>query len=181
MKRQINYILDGFGFKDIEDFLKSTFGYFNSIQFIKMDVVLATLASSVSFLFGFNHFFFFALCVLLILEWYTGVKASLDRGEEHKSRKTGRMLLKIATYLTPIYILNQFSANSSFPVVFGYELDPFLWLYWVYVLGVIWQLIVSLLENYKSLGYPFAEVLLKIINKKFYQQFDIEDDSDDKK
>jgi len=145
---------------------------------MKTDLLLGTLFSAISFIFGFNHLFLFALVVLLGFEWYTGVKASLKRGEKHSSRKFGRMLLKIATYLTPIYILNTFSANANFPIVMGYEVDPFTWLYWVYIIGVIWQLFVSLLENYKCLGYKFAEVLLKIINKKFYQQFDIEEEND---
>lgn len=175
--KTINYILDGFGFKNLDDFLSSTFGFLNSQNVIKTDLIIGTLFSAVSFLFGFNHLFLIALVVLLGFEWYTGVQASLRRGEQHSSRKFGRMLLKIATYLTPIYILNTFSANASFPVIMGYEIDPFTWLYWVYIIGVIWQLLVSLLENYKSLGYKFAEVLLKIINKKFYEQFDIEDDS----
>lgn len=175
--KTINYILDGFGFKNLDDFLSSTFGFLNSQNVIKTDLVLGTLVSAVSFLFGFNHFFLFAFVVLLGFEWYTGVKASLKRGEEHKSRKIGRMLLKIATYLTPIYILNTFAANSKFPVIMGYELDPFVWLYWIFLVGVIWQLFVSLLENYKCLGYRWAEVLLKIINKKFYEQFNLEDDN----
>lgn len=172
----INYILDGFGFKNFDEFNTSTFGFLNS-SVIKWDIILGTLISSVSFLFGFNHLFLFAFAVLLVFEWFTGVKASLKRGENHSSRKFGRMLLKIATYLTPIYILNTFAANSNFPVIMGYEIDPFLWLYWVYLLGVIWQLLVSLLENYKCLGYKWADVLLKIINKKFYNQFDLKDDN----
>ncbi|QTV06062.1 phage holin family protein [Faecalibacter bovis] len=175
--KTINYILDGFGFKNLDDFLSSTFGFLNSQNVIKTDLVLGTLVSAVSFLFGFNHLFLIALVVLLGFEWYTGVKASLKRGEQHSSRKFGRMLLKIATYLTPIYILNTFASNSNFPVIMNYEIDPFIWLYWVYVIAIIWQLFVSLLENYKSLGYKFAEVLLKIINKKFYEQFNLEDDN----
>lgn len=176
--KTINYILDGFGFKNLEDFLHSTFGSLNSYYVLKMDIILATLASIVSFLFGFNHLFLIAFSVLLAFEWYTGVLASLRRGEKHSSRKFGRMLLKIATYLTPIYILNTFASNSYFPVIMGYEIDPFVWLYWVYVIAVVWQLIVSLLENYKSLGYKWADVLLRIINKKFYQQFEIEEEND---
>lgn len=176
--KPINYILDGFGFKNFQDFMNSTFGFLNSIIVMKWDMILGTIISVVSFLFGFNHLFLFAFSVLLAFEWYTGVQASLKRGEKHSSRKFGRMLLKIATYLTPIYILHTFADNSKFPVVFGYEIDPFMWLYWVYLIGVIWQLFVSLLENYKCLGYKWADVLLRIINKKFYKEFNLEDDDD---
>lgn len=174
--RTINYILQGFGFKNSSDFLNSTFGFINSSSIIKMDLVLAFIFSTVSFLFGFNHLFLIAFVILLGFEWWTGIRASLRRGEKHESRKFGRMMLKIATYLTPIYILNTFSANASFPVVMGYEVDPFTWLYWAYIIAVIWQLFVSLLENYDYLGYGFAKVLLKIINKKFYKTFELEDE-----
>lgn len=176
--KTINYILQGFGFENLEDFLKSTFGFINSSSIIKIDIVLAFVFSSITFLFGFNHLFLIAFVVLLCFEWWTGIRASIKRGEAHESRKFGRMLLKIATYLTPIYILNTFSKNSDFPVVMGYEVDPFTWLYWAYIIAVIWQLLVSLLENYKTLGYKFAEVLLKIINKKFYKTFEIEEENE---
>ena len=174
--KTINYILQGFGFKSLQDFLQSTFGFINSSLFIKMDIILALVFSTVSFLFGFNHLFLIAYVALLIFEWFTGIQAAKKRGEKHESRKFGRMLLKIATYLVPIYILNTFAKNTEFPILFDFELNPFHWLYWVVLLGIVWQLFVSLLENLNALGYRYAEVLLKIINKKFYDTFDIDDD-----
>lgn len=175
--KTINYILDGFGFKSLDDFLKSTFGFINSSLFIKMDLFLAFIFSTVSFLFGFNHLFLVAYVILLIFEWFTGVRASRKRGEKHESRKFGRMLLKIATYLVPIYILNTFAKNTKFPVLFNFDLNPFQWLYWVVLLAIVWQLFVSLLENLDALGYRYPKVLLKIINKKFYKTFDLDDDN----
>ena len=86
------------------------------------------------------------------------------------------MLLKIATYLVSIYILHTFSAYVEFPSLVGVEFDPFHWLYWIVRRGIIWQLVVSLLENLECLGFRFAKVLLKIINKKFYKTFELEDD-----
>ena len=115
--------------------------------------------------------------MLLIFEWITGVQASRKRGEKHESRKFGRMLLKIATYLVPIYILHTFSANVEFPSLGGFEFDPFHWLYWIVLIGIIWQLVVSLLENLDCLGFRFAKVLLKIINKKFYKTFELDDNN----
>lgn len=176
--KTINYILQGFGFRNLEDFIKSTFGFIQSSNFIRIDLVLSFIISSVSFLFGFNHLFLTAYVVLLILEWWTGIQASKRRGERHESRKFGRMLLKISTYLVPIYILNTLADNSNFPILFEFELNPFRWLYWVVLLAIVWQLFVSLLENYDTLGYRFPKVLLKIINKKFYQTFDLDENDD---
>lgn len=172
--KTINYILDGFGFVDFKDFLKSTFGHTMDKKIILFDSLLAFVFCSVNTLFGFNIAFFTAYVVLLIFEWFTGVKASFKKGENHSSRKFGRMLLKIATYLVPIYILNQFSKNSNFPSIMGYEVDPFMWLYWVFLLGMIWQLLISLLENLNNLGYKYASTLIKIINKQFYKKFELD-------
>ena len=174
----LNYILQGFGFKNSHDFLQSTFGHLNSLSIIKMDIILSFLFGTVHFLFGFNHLFLTAYVVLLIFEWITGVQASRKRGEKHESRKFGRMLLKIATYLVPIYILHTFSSNVAFPSIGGFEFDPFHWLYWVVLIAIIWQLVVSLLENLDCLGFRFAKVLLKIINKKFYKTFELNDNDD---
>ena len=174
--RMINYFLKGFGFLSFNDYLKSAFGFiYTSSSIIKIDLVLAFIFSAVSFLFGFNHLFLVAYVVLLISEWYTGIQASLKRGERHESRKFGRMILKIATYLVPIYILNTFAKNADFIKIMEFELDPFSWLYWVVLLGIIWQLLVSLLENLDSLGVRYAKTLIKIINKKFYKQFELDE------
>ncbi|WP_268848151.1 phage holin family protein [Flavobacterium aestivum] len=172
----INYFLKGFGFVSLGDFTKSAFGFiYTSTSIIKIDLILAFIFSIVSFLFGFNHLFLIAYVVLLVSEWYTGVQASLKRGERHESRKFGRMILKIATYLVPIYILNTFAKNADFIKIMDMELDPFAWLYWAVLLGIIWQLLVSLLENLDSLGVRYAKTLIRIINKKFYKQFELDD------
>ena len=174
--RMLNYYLKGFGFVDLDEFLKSAFGFiYTSTSIIKIDIIVAFILSSVSFLFGFNYLFLIAYVVLLISEWYTGVQASMKRGEPHESKKLGRMILKIATYLVPIYILNTFAKNSNFIKIMDVELDPFAWLYWAVLLGIIWQLLVSLLENLDSLGVKYAKTLIRIINKKFYKQFDLEE------
>ena len=173
----LNYILQGFGFKNTQDFLQSTFGHLNSLSIIKMDIILSFLFATVHFLFGFNHLFLTAFVVLLVFEWITGVQASRKRGEKHESRKFGRMLLKIAIYSVIIYILHTLSANADFPSVAGFEFDPFHWLYWIVLIGIIWQLVVSLLENLDGLGFRFAKVLLKIINKKFYKTFELDDNN----
>ena len=109
----LNYILQGFGFRDSHDFLRSSFGHTFSMLFIKMDVILSLLFATVHFLFGFNHLFLTAYVVLLIFEWITGVQASRKRGEKHESRKFGRMLLKIATYLDTAYLLRQCRVSKS--------------------------------------------------------------------
>lgn len=172
-----NYILQGFGFMHVKDFLKSSFGFiYSSNLVIKWDLILGFILSAFPILFGFNHLFFYGFVFLVVIEWISGIKASFRRNERHESRKFGRMLLKLATYCTLIHILNLFTSNMDFPEVAGFEFDPFLWMYWAVLIAIIWQLLVSVLENLETLGFQGATIILKIINKKFYKTFEIEND-----
>lgn len=174
---RINYLLEGFGFRDMADFRFSTFGFMGSNALMNWAAIAAAFATFTHAFFGFSTSFLIAYVVLILFEWITGVTASLKRGEKHESRKLGRMFLKIIVYSLLIYIPNTFSKEAQFPEAFGYEVDPFLWLYWVILFVIIWQLVVSILENLDSLKFKFAGVLLKIINRKFYKNFDLEDES----
>lgn len=173
--KTINYILNGFGFTDFTDFKISSFGFMGSMKVINFAAFFALFMTLIEDLFGLPILFVVAYCVLIIFEWVTGVAASLNRGEEHKSRKLGRMLLKITAYTIPIYILNTFQDQVDFPMIAGFEFDPFTWLYWTVLFVIVWQLLVSLLENLDSLGVPFAKILLKVINKKFYDKYNLGD------
>lgn len=168
----MNYIVQGFGFVSFKAFLKSTTG------FITVKVLnISSIVAVINMIFGFNHSFLMAYVILIVSEWITGVIASLDRGEKHESRKLGRMLLKIGVYSVPLYVLNAFSKNTNFPSIQGYELDVFLWLYWTVLTVIIWQLVISLLENFDSLGFKWAKVALRIINKRFHKQFDLKNEN----
>lgn len=158
--------------------MKSSFGFMWSAVVIKWDLIFSFILSTIPILLGFNHIFFYAFCLLGVVEYWTGIKASFRRGELHESKKLGRMLLKMATYATLLHILNLMNQNITFPEISGFELDPFSWMYWAALIAIIWQLLVSVLENLDTLGFSVAKVLLKIINKKFYKQFDIEENED---
>lgn len=171
-----NYLLGAFGFIDWIDLKMSSFGFMVSLKVIKLSAILGFISTVINEMFGISHLFFLAYFILIIFEWFTGIRASLKRNEKHESRKLGRMLLKIGIYLVPLYVLNIFQQEVNFPVVLGYEIDPFVWLYWTVLLVIIWQLVVSLLENLKDMDIKYASVLLKIINRKFYKKFDLEED-----
>ena len=171
--KKLNFILDGFGFKNWLDFKMSTFGFI-TLKTVKSASFFTALITFIDSAFGFNHKFLIAYVLLIIAEWATGLLASYKRGEKHESRKLGRMLLKVAVYSLLIYIPNTFQKQSKFPEVFGYEIDPFIWLYWIVLFVIIWQLFVSLLENLKELDFKFAAVLLKVINKKANQKLGLD-------
>ena len=159
------------------DFIKSSVGHILYVKVLKATTILALIASIVQDLFGLGLAFITAYCVLIVFEWITGIFASAKQGYKHESRKMGRMLLKIAAYSLPIYILNQFASTNDFPEIMGFELDPFKGLYWTVLIGIIWQLLISLLENLDVLGVEYASKLIKIINAKLNKKFNINDES----
>ncbi len=173
--KTIDFILKGFGFENLQDFKVSAFGFVLTSKITKVTAFLALVASFLHDLLGVKPMFLGAYCVLIIFEWYTGIKASYKQGKPHQSRKMGRMLFKIAVYSIPVYILNQFHTHSHFPMIMDYEIDPFVWLYWAVLIGIIWQLLISLLENLAVLGFKWATMLIRIINKKFYEKFGIDE------
>jgi len=60
---KLNYILQGFGFRDFKGPLHSSFGHTFSMLFIKIDVIMLLLFATIHFLFGFNHLFLTAFVI----------------------------------------------------------------------------------------------------------------------
>ncbi len=174
--KTINYLLQGFGFENWMDFSKSSFGFITfKVSFFAS--LIAGVTTHSESLFGVKFMFMVAYVGLILLEWASGVWASRSRGEEHKSRKLGRMIFKVFIYAVLMAILNQFIRTTTFPEIMGFGLNPFVWFYWVILLIIIWQLIVSLLENFKQLGWKWADFALKVINKKFYDKLNINEEN----
>ncbi len=168
----INFLLQGLGFDNYAEFKLSTFG-FMTFHIVKLSAILAFFET----VFGVDWMFLIAYSVLIALEWWSGVQASYKKGEKHESKKVGRMLFKLAVYSLILFIFNTFERRTQFPVIFNYEIDPFLWLYWTALIVIIWQLFISLLENLTVLNFPFADKLSRIINAKFYKQFELNDNN----
>lgn len=167
----MNYYLQAFGFEDFWDFLRSTFGHISTMQGVSFSVICGAISTFCHHFLGFDLFVFTAFTVLNVMEFRTGVKASKKKGQKVESRKMGRMFLKVGTYVTIIGILNIFQSHLAFPSVFNYELDPFIALYWIFFAGVIFQLLISLLENLVALDYAEAKGVLGIVVRKFNQYF----------
>lgn len=173
------FLIQAFGFCNFEDLRHSAFGFAMNKEVMAGGSIVAffaTIADSIQPVFGVEWFFLIAYVGLVILEWITGVLASLRRGEKHQSRKLGRMAFKVFIYCVLIILLHQMT-RIEFPssVAWLDAVNPFKWLYWLMVLIIIWQLWVSVLENLDSLGFRFAKVALKVINRKFEKNLKIDE------
>lgn len=173
----INYYLKGFGFKDMGDYITSTFGFMIQPNAIKMSISIGAISAYMQEYLGFPLFVFSAFVALNILEFRTGIKASVKRGQRVESRKMGRMLLKVGTYIIIIWILHSFQKGLHLPSLFGFELDPFIVLYWAFLAGVIYQLFKSLLENLVALGWEEANGVLGFVVRKYNKYFSEENEN----
>lgn len=168
----IDYYLDGFGFKDRQDYITTTFGYMLQKSTITWSLIFGFAKTLIQDLFGFDYMVLLAFVFLNILEYKSGVAASKKNGQPFQSRKVGRMLLKVGTYMMIIFILNTFEKRLKMPEVMGFELDPFTLLYFAFLFGVIIQLLKSLFENWEQLGYKEARGALGFIVRKYNKFFE---------
>lgn len=171
MIKTVTFLIQAFGFESWVDLKTSLFGFVQSKSVIVGSGAVgfgAMLLDAIPTLFGVQYAFFLAYVGLVILEWVTGVLASLRRGDKHESRKLGRMLLKVLIYSLLVALLHQMT-KIEFPQAVAWleAVNPFKWLYWLMIVIIIWQLWVSVLENLDSLGFRFARIALKLINRKF--------------
>ncbi len=177
--KTITFLLQAFGFSNWQDLRISLFGFVENKGALINGAIAAyftMLLDSIPKLFGVEQAFFFAYVGLVILEWSSGVWASSKRGEKHESRKLGRMLLKVFIYSLLIALLHQMT-KIQLPTSFAWldAINPFNWLYWLMLIIIVWQLWISVLENLDSLGFRFAKVALKVINRNFEKNLKIED------
>ncbi|WP_158962345.1 phage holin family protein [Myroides fluvii] len=169
------YLLQGFGYSDKTDFI-STIDKNSSENLIKSAVILGTIRECTESLFNMDAFVILSFVFLIIAEWHTGIKVDiLKRGEKFKSRKVGRMILKIGTYIFILYLLSTF-ANKTASIDFFqfFDVNPMQWLYYVVFTWIILQLLVSYFENLAALGYKEMKGIVGFILRKGNQWFDFD-------
>lgn len=171
---KFNYYLQAFGFNGKYEYLNSTFGYID-LKVISVSFIIGILKTFIGDSLGFNLFVFMAFVVLNMLEFWSGIKVAKKRGVIIESRKMGRMFLKVGTYVLIIWMLNMFMQHLDFPVIFGYELDPFFAMYWGFLIAIIYQLLKSLAENYQALGYKEMKGFLGLLSR-ISTKYNLEDD-----
>lgn len=172
--KPLNYYLQGFGFENTHDYVKSAFGFMLTKKAFFWSSIVGAVASFSEDFLGLPIAVFSAFVGLNILEFITGIKASKRQGKAVESRKMGRMFFKIGTYITIIWMLHSFSNGLQFPPIFGIEIKPFGILYWGFLAGIIYQLYKSLMENAEALGWKEAGGAFKFTKKNLNGFFEDE-------
>jgi len=180
--KNIDYILKGFGYENLTDFKTTVFKlyYFNCATCLS---VLAGIAGSVRMFLekslGLDILVTGVFVLLIIFEMQTGIKASvIKHNQKIKSRKVGRMLLKIGVYICILFMLHTLASRMKFPSIYELNLNPFMWLYYTVFIGIVFQLFISYLENLSTLGYAEARGLVGIVLRKYNKWFEFDGTKD---
>lgn len=182
MVNTLKYILNGFGYTSIADFKSTVFKIShmdNAPLCFLICSAFGVFRSLLNEFTGLDTPVFVAFIFLIGAEFFTGIKVSLMRkGEKFKSRKFGRMILKIGVYVCMIMMLHAFARNMDTPVVMGFPVNPFLWLYYSVFIAIVFQLFISWLENLGALGYKETKSIAGLVLRKFNKWFEFDGSKD---
>lgn len=170
----MKYYLQGFGFKDVSDLKGSLL-----IVPTPLSAILASIVGVLNILFGWITVADIAggvlLFILICAETHSGILAAKkERGEKFRSRPAGRMILKVGIYLFILFIIRAFAEVINPPSVLGYDLNPFLWLYFTVFCWIVVQFLGSFAENLAALGYKEASGLLGIFTRFMSKYVDVD-------
>ncbi|MBA4154145.1 phage holin family protein [Flavobacterium sp.] len=181
MNKFFNYILQGFGYVNAQDFMTTVFKcfYFGDLKiFLTVAFTFGTLREFIIDSSGLDLVFWLAFSFLIVAEWQTGINVDIKKGNKFRSRKFGRMILKIGVYIGILVLINSF-AKSTKTIIFGdFEVNPFGWVFYVVVVAITFQMLISWFENLGNLGYKEAGGLAGIILRRYNKWFEFDGQKD---
>jgi hypothetical protein len=173
----IRYMLKGFGFKSLSEFGGSVFKL--DVARLMVSAALGALRLYIKDFTGLDFAVFITFVFLIIAEFQTGLKVSMQvKGERFKSRKFGRMILKIGTYVMIVSVLHAFASKMAVPVILGFDVNPFMWLYYTVFIAIVFQLFISWMENLGCLGYKETRTIAGFVLRKFNKWFEFDGTKD---
>jgi hypothetical protein len=180
--KDLNYILQGFGYFDFHDFQTTILkGFYvsNYKPMVFLSITLGTVRSFVEGVMGLDIFVILVFVFLIIAEWQTGIRADLvKRNSKFKSRKLGRMILKIGVYNGILLMLYTFSSKTKSIDFIGFDINPMGWLYYMVFVAIVFQLVISYFENLGVLGYKEAKGISGIVLRRYNKWFEFDGEKD---
>lgn len=175
----IGYLMDGFGYKGWGDFRRTVAGFYLSGENTKIKLIITALLGAFRAVLddyiGLDLPVFFVFVFLVYAEFYTGVKVARKvRKEKFKSRKMGRMFLKIGVYMSMLGVMHTLGAYIEVPELMGIPLNPFIWLYYTIFIGIVFQLFISWMENLGCLGYKETKGIAGFVLGKLNKWFELD-------
>lgn len=166
INQSIEYVLSSFGFDNVNDSLQSMFGGITKGSSLVLCSIFGTIATMLHDWVGLEAKVYAALVCLFLLEFGTGVAASLViRKERFNSNKLGRIIIKIVVYTGLLILFNAFKDQLGIDV-FNLSFNFFEWIYYIVLNLLILQLVVSVFENLEALGWKEVGIFVRIFKKK---------------
>lgn len=175
----MKYFLNGFGYENTGDYMRTMCGIYLQGNGLDWKLLIVAAIGTLRFILvnyvGFDIPVFIAFVLLIVAEFWTGVKvARTVKNEKFQSRKFGRMIFKIGTYVIIVAVLNVFAKSIDAPDIMGISLNPFTWLYFTVFTAIVFQLLISWLENLGMLGYKESKTIAGFILRKFNKWFEFD-------
>lgn len=176
-----NYIIQGFGYMDYHDFATTIIKTTSPKLILTMSITSLTLGTVREFIetaLGLDILVLGVFVFLIIAEWQTGMKVSIKKGMKIKSRKIGRMILKIGVYIGILFMLFTFANKTKTIDFIGFDVNPLGWLYYAVFVGITFQLVISYFENLGNLGYKEAKGIAGIVLRRYNKWFEFDGNQD---
>jgi len=152
--RSIEYVLESFGFDNLADSTNSLFGGIGTQKALLFCSFCGTMATFIEDWVGIESTVYVALLGIFLVEFCTGVSASiLVKKEKFSSYKLGRIVVKIFVYTMLLVLFNAFKEHLGGINVLSIDFNFFEWIYYIVLNLLILQLIVSVFENLETLGW----------------------------
>ncbi len=168
IRNYIHWLLGTYAFQDIREFLYSLFPSFKyNIQ--SLTISLSILAGVINSVFGIGPALAVCMLIAVLVETWTGIKASRIRQEKFESFKFSRCVIKVFVWIVLIYIANSFSndcanrngwINSMGELFFEFVRIAILTYFCV-------EYVTSILENYAVIDGKPKDALVNAIREKW--------------
>ena len=147
-----------------EDFLYSLGPSFK-YKLQGLTITLSFLAGIIDQAFGIGPALAVAMFVAVLVETWTGVKASKKRGERFSSFRFSRCILKVFVWLTLIFITHAFEAEFSDRTEIAYSAAHmfFQFIFIVILAYFMIEYVTSILENLGSITKKDKQALIDVI------------------
>jgi len=140
MKVFVNKFLAAYDWHSFEEFVLSIFPSYK-YQLHGAVLAISFLSGSVNYLFGVTPALAIAMFMAIVIEVWTGIRASKRQGKSFESFRFSRCIIKIAIWLAILYIIHAFkrefqestnlidiAAYGFFSFIFVCVSDCFFWL-----------------------------------------------------
>lgn len=153
------------GFADPIDLIKSLFNIKLILFSANIIIILSSFTKMISDCLGLKPQILMGFAAFIILEFFTGVAASLQEGKKVENKKVLRVFVKLTIYGFLLFALNAMTSIETF-TVWGLKISLWDYIFWICFCGINFKLLISILENLDRMGFKETTLIHKFLNGK---------------